>query len=316
MSPSIAREIARRNSLQVTPSRLDENDEYRFGSFHDFLDCYHEVGSVVTQAVDLGRLTEDYLTRVAAEGTVYVEFMLSPDHSIENGITYEAQIEAISEGAARAKLSSGIEARLIITCVRHRGGDAAVALAKRVVANPHPLVVGFGMTGNEFEFSPHEFARAFSLAGEGGLGLTAHTGEWLDGQSVYETVNALDLRRVGHGIAVGADTRLMEYFARRGTGFEVCISSNISLGAASNFQDHPVKKMMAAGCNVTFATDDPAFFKTTPQEEISRACGMVGISAEQAISSVLGGIDMSFCHDHLKVALRKRLALGTSTEAV
>lgn len=312
MLPEIALELGRQNSVSIPSARLGPEANYVFNGFNDFLDCYHQVGAVVTQADDLSFLAQSYLTRVASEGTLYVEFMLSPDHSIDNGISYHDQIEAVASGIDNAKHKTGIEARLIITSVRHRGPQAAEALAGVVAANPHPKVVGFGLTGNEHAHEVRDFSRAFRIAKDAGLGLTAHAGEWREGQTVRDAIEILKLDRVGHGIRVADSVELLKFAAERGVGFEICLSSNVALGAVADFSNHPIKHLLVAGCRATLATDDPAFFKTSPQLEIERAVNQVGLTVEDVATTVLNGIELAFCDAELKSLLRQRVALHHS----
>lgn len=312
MLPEIALELGRQNSVSVPSSRLGRDSTFVFKGFHDFLECYHQVGAVVTQAADLAFLAESYLTRVAAEGTLYVEFMLSPDHSIDNGIAYHDQIDAVASGIDQARHRTGIEARLIVTSVRHRGPEGAEALARVVAANPHPKVVGFGLTGNEYAHEVRDFSRAFHIAKEAGLGLTAHAGEWREGQTVRDAIELLKLDRVGHGIRVVESVELLKFAAEREVGFEICLSSNVALGAVGEFSNHPIKQMLAAGCRVTLATDDPGFFKTSPRLEIECAVNQVGLDAEDVAATVRNGIELAFCDAELKSSLRQRVALNHS----
>ena len=52
-----------------------------------------------------------------------------------------------------------------MTCVRHLGPEAAEAVANQVADNPHPMVTGFGMGGDERSFTAEDFAPAFAIAG-------------------------------------------------------------------------------------------------------------------------------------------------------
>lgn len=305
MLPSVCRSMSRKNGVLIPEHRFKEHDRYEYSDFEDFLSCYDDVGRAVSSSADLTLLAESYLTRVANEGTIYAELMVSPDHSMENGIPYEEQIDGIAAGIDRARASTGIEAAIVITCVRHRGPDAAKALVNTVAKYPHPLVVGFGMTGNENAGEVSDFAEAFALAGETGLGLTAHSGEWRSAHTVVEAVDVLNLSRVGHGITVISDDRAVERLTSGGVGFEVCLSSNVVLRAVNSIRDHPVKRMLERGCLVTLSTDDPAFFETSPRKEAQLAEEFCALSAQDLRHTVINGIDMAFCPEAVKARLRR-----------
>jgi adenosine deaminase len=310
MLPATASLFSRRNEVPIAAARLDAQFGYVFSGFDDFLACYDEVGRVVRQGRDLTELAANYLHAVAAEGTMYVEFMVSPDHSMDNGIPYLEQIDAIAEGIRSAEASADISAAIIVTCVRHRGPEAALRLADSVAGNPHPLVVGFGMTGDENSYEVRDFAPAFSLARAAGLGLTAHAGEWRSADTVLEAVEVLGLSRVGHGVAVAESDEAIRVLAAKHVGYEVCISSNTLLGAVPDRSMHPLITMMRKGCRITLATDDPAFFSTSPFREMEIA-QTLGATRGDLVATVRNGIEMSFACKSVKAGLLRKIGALT-----
>jgi adenosine deaminase len=307
LTPETATELARKHKVSLPSAMLSKMGSYNWGDFEDFLNVYNFVGRVIREPEDLSRVTEEYLRRSAAEGTIYVEFMLSPTHSEQNGIPLNEQLEAVSHGIASARSAFDIEAKLIITCVRHSGPDVAIELIEDVVRQAHPDVVGFGLTGDERRFHIDEFAGAFLVAREAGLGLTAHTGEWLDAKSALNSVNSLNLSRVGHGIRAIEDNRVLNELAEREIGFEVCLSSNIQLMACPSLIQHPLSRLINAGCKVTLSTDDPAYFQTFPVKEYLIARDQLGISCAILNNINRDSVNMVFCDSTTKKKLMRRL---------
>lgn len=303
ISPDLAHRFAEEHDHYLSESLFNGRGGYRFSDFDDFLRLYDQVGAVIRTARDLERLTEDYLARVAASDTRYVEFMLSPDHSEDNGIDLVEQFDAIALGIERAR-KHDIRASVIVTAVRHRGPEAAVELVEAIADLNHPIVTGFGLTGNERAFDVNEFSGAFYVARDLGLGLTAHTGEWLEAQSVLRTVNELDLNRIGHGCSIVHDELVLGTIADRGVGIEVCLSSNLMLDRVSNLAEHPIKRMLDAGCAVTLATDDPGYFHTTPEREYLLAQTLVGLTKGQIDRINANAILTAFCSEETKQELR------------
>lgn len=310
----IAFELAKRNGVHLAKSYFSQEGTYAWSTFGEFLTIYDQIGRVVRKAEDLHLLATSYLNRVASMGTIYVEFMLSPAHSAENGIPIAAQLEAMTSAFADAHKQNGIEGGLIITCVRHRGPEEAISVAEDVVANMGSSILGFGLTGNERLYDAVEFRGAFQIAEEAGLGLTAHTGEWGDAASVLHTVEKLNLSRVGHGIRAIEDRHVIEKLLDRDVGFEVCLSSNLALKACNSYKEHPLLRMIDAGCRVSLATDDPAFFCTTPTTEYEIARKFFGLSREQLQQISMNSVDMAFCDEKTKSKLRGKIITGNGAE--
>ncbi|MDW9635467.1 adenosine deaminase [Sinorhizobium meliloti] len=299
--------LAKKNQVHIASQYLKPGGGYIWNDFEEFLNVYDQIGRVVRTAEDLYAIAISYLKRCASEGTIYVELMLSPGHSVLNGVPFEEQISAMEMAFEHARHEASIEGGLIVTCVRHRGPDEAIAVAEQTVQNLSPAVIGFGLTGNELLFDAAEFKGAFQVAGEAGLGLTAHTGEWRDAASVLHTVEQLNLSRVGHGIRATEDKAVLERLVERNVGFEVCLSSNLALTPHYSQLNHPLNEMLAAGCKISLATDDPAFFNTTPNREYSIAEKSFGLSASQLLQITLDSIDISFGRSDTKMRLRQKI---------
>ena len=308
MKPSSAVLLSERNSTHLPTGVFDKNRNYTWTDFESFLEVYQVVGNVVRDAADLTMLTTEYLGACGASNTLYVELMWSPTHLTSRGLTYSQQVAAIAAGIESSNRSSGIEARLIATCVRQRGPSEALELAEHIASNRHPLVTGFGLTGNERLFDVEAFSGAFMVARSAKLGLTAHAGEWRDAKSVLQAVKSLDLARVGHGISVTNDKAVLDELVSRNIGFEVCLSSNLALGVCKHIKEHPLSKMLAAGCRISLCTDDAAYFDTLPAQEYALAHSALGLSHQKLLRVTLESIDMAFCDDLTKARLRARVA--------
>ena len=79
-------------------------------------------------------------------------------------------------------------------------------------------------------------------------------------QYVREAVETLQVERIDHGCRVLEDPELTSELARRATPFTVCPLSNVRLRVVDSMEEHPLRKMLDAGLNITLHSDDPAFF--------------------------------------------------------
>jgi len=299
MFPSVAKELASIHNVQLPQQLFDALGFYRFTSFEDFLEVYRQVGTVIRKHADLQLIAQSYLERARAEGAMYIEFMLSPTHSIANGIAFDEQIEAIS--AAEACVP-GIHACVIVTALRHHGMEEAERVAQLATSQRHPIIRGFGLAGNELVGAISDFQKAYHIAGGAGLGLTAHVGEWGSARSVLQAVECLNLTRVGHGIAAARDARIVRELSDRGIGFEICQAANTTLRAVNVFNRHPIADLVAAGCRVVLGTDDPAYFRTSIRQEYAAAAELLSPTQYTGIFS--NAVDLAFCGEEIKRQLR------------
>ena len=302
--PALARELATRNGLDLPHGLFGANGHYAWDDFLSFLDSYDRVCGVLRRPRDFGDILYSYLQRTAAEGAVYVEMFCSPERPKALGIPYAEWLGALVDAVDRAKRDFGIEARLIAICIRHLGPDRALDLAKQVVAEPHPYVVALGMGGDEGKFAPADFAPAYRLAHEKGLGCTIHAGEVLGPESVWAAIRDLPVTRIGHGVRSSEDPNLLDELVRRGIALEVCPGSNLALGLYPHRDAHPLHRLIEAGVRVTLSSDDPPFFHTTLGAEYDNA----GLEAAALRKITRTAIEVSFAEESLKAKLLEGIA--------
>jgi adenosine deaminase len=307
IGPSLAQRLAARHGQSRSSEYFAQHIAYNWSGFSGFLEAYDKVAGLVRTATDLEDVAYSYLAASAEQGTAYVEFMLSPPDLLRDGVPYADQLEALTSAWKRSKEEFGIESRLIVTCVRHLGPEAALKAAYLAASAPHPYVVGFGLTGDERQFDVSAFVPAFQIAKDAGLRLTAHAGEHRCAQSIQEAVELLDLDRVGHGVRATEDVSVMSFLADRGTGLEICISSNVALGLYPSVDDHPLRQLLAAGVRIALGTDDPAFFNTTPAKECMLAAQNCSLDKRGVARIMHDSIELSFCDALTKSQLRSRL---------
>ena len=304
IAPALARELAARNGLDLPSGLFGADGHYVWRDFWSFLAAYDRVCTVLRTPRDFGDVIYSYLAGVAAEGAVYVEMFCSPERPAALGISYAAWLEALAEGIDRAHREFGIVGRIIIICIRHLGPERALAMAEAMVAEPHPYVVGFGMGGDEAQFTPADFAPAYRLAHENGYGCTVHAGEVVGPESVWAAIRDLPVSRIGHGVRSADDPALMEELARRGIVLEVCPGSNVALGLYPDRASHPLHRLIDAGVRVTLNSDDPPFFHTTLGAEYELA----GLDEEHLRDIARTTIEASFTDQATKRLLLERIS--------
>ncbi len=154
---------------------------------------------------------------------------------------------------------------------------------------------------------PEDFAYAFDMAREAGLGITAHAGEWGGAKMVEKTLDQLKPTRIGHGVMAIEDPRLVDRLAEDGIVLEVCPGSNVCLGVAPSWAAHPIERLREAGVPVTVSTDDPPFFHITLQQDYERLSETFGWDDEIIREVNLTAARAAFCDEETRADLIKRL---------
>lgn len=286
---------------------FDAAGNYAWADFAAFLRTYEAACAVLATPDDYRRLTEAVLAKSAADGVIYTEVFLSPDLSGggDPGAWAET-LAAIAAGADAARAAWGIEARFIPVAIRHLGAERAEATARLAAGSGSP-VVGFGMAGEERHGHAADFARAFAVAGEAGLGLTAHAGEIQGAASVRAVLDALPVTRIGHGVRAVEDPDLVRRLAHEGVVLEVCPGSNVALGVFPDWPSHPIAALRAAGVRVTVSTDDPPYFATDLPREYAMLAETFGWTPADLAGANRTAAAAAFCDPETRARLLARL---------
>lgn len=307
VSPALAKRLAERNNMPLPEGIFNAKGDYNWSSFPEFLNSYDTASSVIRTAQDYVDVTYEYLASIARDGAIYAELTLGPDIPAMFGMDYATHLKAVAEGAEKAKAEFGIEARFIICMIRHMGPETAEKLMRTVAAHPHQLVVGVGLAGNELMHTPADFAPAFKVAQEMGLGCTAHAGEVAGADSVKATIDALPVTRIGHGVRSIEDSAVVAELAARGITLEVCPGSNIALSVYGSFAEHPLRKLFDAGVVGSLNSDDPPFFWTDLASEYAIAAKHFGFSQSELLSLTQRAIETSFADTQTKAMLLQKI---------
>lgn len=292
----------------VDMSAFIREGSFVWDDFTTFLAAYDAAAGLFRTEEDYSLLAETYLTSLAEDGAIYSEFFTSPDHADRAGISPQAYTDGLGEGIRRAKEKTGIEGRMIVTGVRHFGVESVEAAARFAVECGHPLVTGFGMAGEERSGHPRDFARAFDIAREAGLGITAHAGELAGWESVAAAMDHLRPSRIGHGVRAIENPDLVRRIAEEGVVLEICPVSNIELKVFDSFAEHPFPRLREAGCRVTLNSDDPPYFWTTLKREYEVAVEHFGLDDAALLDVTQTAIEAAFVDDATRAALLARVA--------
>lgn len=278
-TPDLIRRLALRNGIELPIERLFNPDgTFAWNDFLHFLESYDLAAAAIRTGADYRDVTYEYLAACAAEGAVYVELIASLDHGKNVGLDDAEHLAGIAQGIDDAARDHGITGRIISSIVRNFGVADCEDVARRTVALAHPYVVGFNMAGDEAGFPASDYARAFAIVHEAGLGCSVHAGEHAGPESIRAALELPGVVRISHGVRAVEDPDLVAELAERQIVLEVCPTSNVVLGVFPTYEDHPLGALRAAGVPVTLGSDDPPYFGTTIGREYELAHERLGCS--------------------------------------
>lgn len=309
ISPSLALKLAKRNQIELVPSIFSEDKEsYRYDDFLAFLKAYDDVAAVIKKPEDYYDITFDYLSQNAKKGAIYIEMMYSPDHAEQSSnIPSKEHLKAIKEAIDDAEKQFNVVGRIIMTAVRHYGEEAAIKVAKQALKEDMPYIVGFGLGGDEINFPPKMFAKAYEIAAAGGLACTVHAGEFADANGMLEAMKYLPIKRIGHGVKGIHSLDTLKQLRDKGIALELCPSSNVALGLYDNIMLHPLPKFKEEGIRFSINSDDPPFFRTHLAREYELVQKHFDYSEGEMNQITSMAIDDAFADEKTKAKLKKQI---------
>jgi adenosine deaminase len=258
------------------------------------LEPMNDLGSVLNKFLDTQKLlsTPEILERIAfeacedvftKENVRIVEFRYAPTFIQMGGkMSFETIHQSIVAGVKRAEAKYPMAVGLMCIIQRILPVESAVKVTEFAMKN-RDTFIGLDLADNEEGFDSKPFAPLFRRAKMAGMGISIHSGEAPHPKAaswVMDAVDVLGATRIGHGVQIYRDLKVMEAIRDRGIVLELCPTSNMLTNAVPNLKEHPLKKLFDFGIKVSINTDDPGIFNTNLNREYRIAHQEMGMSLE------------------------------------
>jgi adenosine deaminase len=280
-------------------------------TFQNFLAKFNTLRQFYKSPDVIYRVTREAVEDAARDNVKYLELRFTPVAlSRAERFPLHDVMDWVSSSAAQAADGFDIQVRLIASVNRHESTELAEQVAWLAAAHIEDGVVGLDLAGNEAEFAAKPFAGIFNEARQAGLHLTIHAGEWGGADNVREAIEQVGAERIGHGVRVMEDDKVVALARERGTTFEVCVTSNYQSGVVPALSDHPFPRMLQAGLDVTLNTDDPSVSRIDLSHEFKLVREDLGVPLDVLKERVLAAAKASFLPEGEREELVGQLANG------
>ena len=278
----------------------DLRQRLTYKDFPDFIAAWIWKNGFIRSYDDFTFIAEAVARDLARQNIRYAEVFFSPTRFVGQGLQPQGLARAIRKGLDRVPET---EVWLIADLVRDHGPEQAVLTLAKIQGVLDQGIVGIGIGGSEHLYPPEPFAPVYEEARGLGLWTSAHAGEAAGPASVRGAVVALEVDRIGHGIAARDDPGVMALLAEQRTPIELCPLSNVATGSLVQIEDHPVRQFWDAGLMLTVNTDDPGMFHNSMAEEFVVLHEVFGFSRDEIKTFILNGIEASWQSPDRKVVM-------------
>jgi len=256
-------------------------------------------------------VTEDLFQQLQADGIVYAEIRFAPLLHLAGGLTAERVVEIVNQAVERGSLETGIEVRLILCTLRHFDEQESMTTAKLIEAYRGSRVVGLDLAGDEAGFPIAAHIKAYEYAQQHNLFRTAHAGEALGPESVWETLRLLNPTRIGHGTRSIEDPELVQFLRQKQIHLEICPSSNVQIiPSVADLEYHAIDRLYRSDVSLNINTDTRMLTPTTLTREYEEVSRVFGWGREEFYRTNLMAVEAAFVDEVVKARLREEIARG------
>ncbi len=279
----------------------------------EFFTCAPRGSTLMQTEEQLRLVTFDVFDQLQQDNVLYTEILLFPYLHTNRGLLAENVVEIMDEVVAQASQETGIEARIILSVLRHYPTQQSLATVKLVERFKGTRVVGIDLGGYEAAYPLFAHIPAFQYAVQHGIPRTVHAGEMLGAESVWSALKHLHPSRIGHGVRSIEDPALLEHLRKEQIHLEVCPTSNVQLDIYETYAHHPINRFYESGVAVSVNTDTRTMTNVTLMQEYERLHQVFGWKKEHFFRCNLNALHAAFLPEETKQPLEQRLRAGYGT---
>lgn len=273
------------------------------GSLPKYLEGFAHTIAVMQTEEALERVAYEQAEDLGRDGVVYFETRFAPLFHTRKGLTHQQVVSAVLKGLERGRKNFGVSSGLIICAMRNM--DVSLEMAELAVDFRQRGVVGFDLAGEEGGYPPKKHVDAFHYIQRQNFNITVHAGEGFGQESIWQAIQYCGAHRIGHGTRLVDDIAvtdgkvvklgdLAQYVLDKRIPLEICLLSNVHVGAARSLVEHPFRLFYQAKFRVTLNTDNRLMSNTSMTKEFEAARDTFGLTMDDFEKITINAMKSAF----------------------
>jgi adenosine deaminase len=273
------------------------------GSLPKYLEGFAHTIAVMQNEEALERVAYEQAEDLSHDGVVYFETRFAPLFHTRKGLTHQQVVSAVLKGLERGRKDFGISSGLIICAMRNM--DVSLEMAELAVDFRQRGVVGFDLAGEEGGYPPKKHVDAFHYIQRQNFNITVHAGEGFGKESIWQAIQYCGAHRIGHGTRLVDDIAvtdgrvvklgdLAQYVLDKRIPLEICLLSNVHVGAARSLAEHPFRLFYQEKFRVTLNTDNRLMSNTSMTREFEAARDTFGLTMDDFEKITINAMKSAF----------------------
>lgn len=208
-----------------------------------------------------------YIDLLKQQNVHYFELMIASGEVPRDPVAAVEAVQAFREFVSQQE-EGVIQVELIMAFGRQAPPERIAENEKQILRlHEAGLIVGVALAGPEIGNPVKPLQKTFAAFHDAGMNIEIHAGEWVGPESVWDALEHGYPTRIGHGVSLFQDPKLVEIFQEQQIHVEMCPTSNLRTGSISDIEQHPVKQARDLGLNFSINTDDPGPFECSMNGE-------------------------------------------------
>ena len=236
------------------------------------------------------------------DNCIYAEIRFAPILHTSKNLEIDDVIDSVLKGAKRTFLKFN----LILCMMRNMSledNKKVIDAAKKYLGKG---VCAIDLAGSEGNYPTSEFKELFAYARKNHVPFTVHAGEAGSHADIDDAIS-FGASRIGHGIKAITNFDTMENLKKKNIPLEICFTSNVNTKAVQSYMDHPIKRLIDSGVEITINTDNRTVSDTTLSKEYAKLSKYFGFDIQDFYKANLISLDHSFLSDLEKKELKEIL---------
>jgi len=309
LRPQTIIELAKSIDYEQLPTRDPEELARWFhqganqGSLPKYLQGFAHTIAVMQTEEALERVAYEQTEDLGRDGVVYFETRFAPLFHTRKGLTHQQVVSAVLKGLERGRKDFGISSGLIICAMRNM--DVSLEMAELAVDFRRRGVVGFDLAGEEGGYPPKKHVDAFHYIQRQNFNITVHAGEGFGQESIWQAIQYCGAHRIGHGTRLVDDIAvtdgkvvklgdLAQYVLDKRIPLEICLLSNVHVGATRSLAEHPFRLFYQEKFRVTLNTDNRLMSNTCMTKEFEAARDTFGLTMDDFEKITINAMKSAF----------------------
>ena len=263
-------------------------------SLDDYLKKFIFAGKYLNTKESIVYATKELIRDAKSQNILHLEIRIGVHMLSKNGISHGDVIDAFSQGIQEGRTEQDISVVGII--ILGRAFDVEINKSIITIAKDYmdKGIVGVDVAGPEGSFPPMVQYESIQYAKSFGFHVTFHAGEAGSADNIVDAVFQIGADRIGHGTFINQVDGLLERLVAKGTGVEMCPTSNFLTKAIPNWESYGIRDYFDGGLKLCVCADDPAMSNINLTHEYALVMEKFAFSTEDMKQMVLNAVDISF----------------------